>query len=110
MRQYWRDFDALERWARTDPHAQWWRAFIKDRGGTGFWHETYLAGGGVEAGYLDMPKDIGLAQFAPHIAKRGSMFSARRRLGMPGQETKASPLPEQEYETYLTGPGGTTTG
>jgi Domain of unknown function (DUF4188) len=45
MRQYWRDFDALERWARTDPHAQWWQAFIKDRGGTGFWHETYLAGG-----------------------------------------------------------------
>jgi hypothetical protein len=104
MRQYWRDFDALERWARTDPHAQWWRAFIKDRGGTGFWHETYLAGGGVEAGYLDMAKDIGLSQFAPHIAKRGSMFSARRRLGMPGQETKASPLPEEEYDTLLQPP------
>jgi len=67
MRQYWRDFDSLERWARTDPHSQWWRAFIKDRGGTGFWHETYLAGGGIEAGYLDMPNDIGLAQFAPPL-------------------------------------------
>jgi hypothetical protein len=88
MRQYWRDFDSLERWARTDPHGQWWRAFIKDRGGTGFWHETYLAGGGVEAGYLDMPKDIGLSGFAPHVAKRGSMFSARRRLGLSGQDPR----------------------
>jgi hypothetical protein len=109
MRQYWRDFDSLERWARTDPHGQWWRAFIQDRGGTGFWHETYLAGGGVEAGYLDMPKDIGLSGFAPHVAKRGSMFSARRRLGLSGQETKASPLPEQAYDNYITGPGETTT-
>src|SRR4029434_9953440 len=91
MRQYWRDFDALERWARTDPHAQWGQAFIKDRGGTGFLHETHLAGGGSAAGHMDMPKDIGLSQFAPHVAKRGSMFSARRRLGIPGQETKASP-------------------
>jgi hypothetical protein len=56
-----------------------------------------------------MPKDIGLSQFAPHIAKRGSMFSARRRLGMSGQKTKASPLPEQEYDTYITGPGEMTT-
>jgi hypothetical protein len=23
MRQYWRDFDALERWARSLPHKQW---------------------------------------------------------------------------------------
>jgi fumigallin biosynthesis monooxygenase-like protein len=109
MRQYWRDFDSLERWARTGPHAQWWRGFIKDRGGTGFWHETYLAQGGIEAGYLDMPNDIGLSQFAPHVAKWGSMFSARRRLGIPGQETKPSPLPEAAYDTYLTSPDQTTT-
>jgi Monooxygenase af470-like len=24
MRQYWRDFDALERWTRADPHRGWW--------------------------------------------------------------------------------------
>jgi hypothetical protein len=56
-----------------------------------------------------MPKDIGLSQFAPHVAKRGSVFSARRRLGVSGQETKASPLPEQAYDTYITGPGEMTT-
>jgi hypothetical protein len=25
MRQYWRDFDALEAWARSTPHREWWR-------------------------------------------------------------------------------------
>jgi hypothetical protein len=56
-----------------------------------------------------MPHDLGLSQFAPHVAKRGSMFSARRRLGIPGQETTASPLPEAAYDTYLTSPDQTTT-
>jgi hypothetical protein len=37
------------------------------------------------------------------------MFSARRRLGLAGQETKASPIPEQAYDTYITGPGEKTT-
>jgi hypothetical protein len=109
MRQYWRDFDSLEHWARTDPHARWWQGFVKDRGGTGFWHEAYFARGGVEAIYLDMPEDIGLSQFAPQVAKRGSMFSARRRLGVPGEETTASPVAEAEYDKYLAGPGETTT-
>jgi hypothetical protein len=45
MRQYWRDFDSLERWARSLPHQQWWQQFLRDRGGTGFWHETYFRGG-----------------------------------------------------------------
>ena len=42
MRQYWKDFDSLERWARSEPHAAWWRQFLRDSGGTGFWHETSL--------------------------------------------------------------------
>ena len=36
MRQYWRDFDSLERWARSLPHQEWWRNFLRDSGGTGF--------------------------------------------------------------------------
>ena len=36
MRQYWRDFDSLERWARSLPHRRWWQQFLRDRGGTGF--------------------------------------------------------------------------
>lgn len=81
MRQYWRDFDSLERWARSLPHLEWWRGFLRDRGGTGFWHETYFRGGQIESVYIDMPP-TGLARFAPPAPARGSMFSARRRLGM----------------------------
>jgi hypothetical protein len=64
MRQYWRDFDSLERWARSLPHQQWWQQFLRDRGGTGFWHETYFRGGQIESVYIDMP-ETGLAKFAP---------------------------------------------
>src|SRR4051794_12742456 len=35
MRQYWRDFDALERWSRSEPHRIWWQQFQRDSGGTG---------------------------------------------------------------------------
>lgn len=46
MRQYWRDVDSLLKWTRSDPHRQWWQEFLKDSGGTGFWHETYFRRGG----------------------------------------------------------------
>ncbi len=49
MRQYWRDFESLEGWTRTLPHGGWWRDFLKDSKGTGFWHETYSIRGGMEA-------------------------------------------------------------
>jgi len=81
MRQYWRDFDSLERWARSLPHLEWWQNFLRDRGGTGFWHETYFRDGQVESIYIDMPP-IGFGKFAPLKPARGSMFSARRRLGL----------------------------
>jgi len=81
MRQYWRDLDSLERWTRELPHQQWWKEFLRDAGGTGFWHETYFARGGIEAIYDDVPKPIGLGGFAPLQPARGRLFSARSRLG-----------------------------
>ena len=30
MRQYWRDFESLERWTRSEPHRQWWKTFLRD--------------------------------------------------------------------------------
>jgi hypothetical protein len=95
MRQYWRDFDSLERWARSLPHQQWWQRFLRDRGGTGFWHETYSRGGQVESIFVDMP-EIGLARFAPVTPARGSMFSARRRLGMQDAGGPPPGIPETE--------------
>ena len=98
MRQYWRDFESLERWARTGTHAEWWKSFLEDRGGAGFWHETYFRGGQIESVYVDMPP-VGLSRFAPLEEARGSMFSARRRLGLAEETDVDSPLPEQQlYE------------
>jgi hypothetical protein len=86
MRQYWRDFDALEAWARSEPHRTWWKRFLRDSGGTGFWHESYFMSGGMEAVYDDMVKDVGFLRFAPVHQARGGMFTARdraRRAGAP---------------------------
>jgi hypothetical protein len=96
MRQYWRNFDSLERWARSLPHQQWWRDFLRDRGGTGFWHEAYMMRGGMEAVYVDVAKDIGFASFAPAEPARGAMFSARRRARRQGEETLPPPVPEED--------------
>lgn len=104
MRQYWRDFESLEDWSRTGIHAEWWRSFVQDRKGTGFWHETYFARGGFEAIYIDVPHKIGMMAFAPHVAKRGSMFSARRRLRISGDESRPSPIPEADYGAYIVDP------
>ena len=78
MRQYWRDFDALERWARADPHRGWWSQLLADPGGTGFWHETYCARGGMEAIYLELRSHpLGLGAFAPREPARASRCSPR---------------------------------
>jgi hypothetical protein len=81
MRQYWRDFESLERWARTLPHQGWWQTFLRDSGGTGFWHETYFMRGGMEAVYDDMPSPLGFGHVAPLVPAVGRMFSARERAG-----------------------------
>jgi Domain of unknown function (DUF4188) len=96
MRQYWRDFDALERWARSQPHANWWRALLADAAGTGFWHETYFARGDMESVYLDMPP-TGFTSFAPAVEARRSLFSARRRLRLAGYGDVAPAVSEQEF-------------
>jgi Domain of unknown function (DUF4188) len=89
MRQYWRDYESLERWSRSEPHKLWWQQFSRDTGGTGFWHETYFMAGGAESIYADM-KPIGYGQFAPLQPARGAMFSSRRRAGRDG--TAAEPV------------------
>ena len=96
MRQYWRDFDSLERWARSDPHRQWWTKFLRDSGGTGFWHETYFMRGGMEAVYDDMVATTGFLAFAQAMPARGPLFSARTRARVGGTPTAAAPLSEED--------------
>lgn len=97
MRQYWRDFDALETWARSLPHQKWWTDFVRDSGGTGFWHETYFRRGGMEAIYDDVPVPLGFSAFAPSGPARGAMFSARARSGVKGEPAATSPVKEEDF-------------
>src|SRR5688572_4740219 len=99
MRWYWKDFDSMERWARSEPHRIWWQNFLRDSGGTGFWHETYFMRGGMEAIYDDMNSPVGLQAFAPNIPARGPMFSARARLRLEG-ETPPQPANVSETDLY----------
>ncbi|MGI8523975.1 MAG: monooxygenase family protein [Nocardioides sp.] len=97
MRQYWRDFAALEAWARSDPHGGWWKELLADPKGTSFWHETYSMRGGMEAIYLDMAdRPIGLGKVAPREPARKSMFSSRARLGVEGAPSTGSAVSETE--------------
>lgn len=89
MRQYWRDFESLESWARSEPHRVWWQQFMANSRGTGFWHETYFMDGGMEAVYDGMVKDTGFLRFAPAQPAQGHMFSARGR----SQKTRGASNP-----------------
>ncbi|HWH07751.1 MAG TPA: DUF4188 domain-containing protein, partial [Candidatus Thermoplasmatota archaeon] len=92
MRHYWRDFDALERWARAPPHRDWWVEYLQDTKGTGFWHETYFMRGGFEAIYDNVRSPVGMLAFAPQEAPVGGMFTARRRLRLEGRERAPPPI------------------
>jgi len=96
MRQYWRDFASLEAWARSEPHRIWWREFLRNTKGVGFWHEAYFMSGGMEAVYDDMVRDIGFLSFAPAQEARGSMFSARGRARVSGSETGSAAVAEHD--------------
>lgn len=96
MRQYWRDLESLEAWTRSEPHRVWWTQFLKDSGGTGFWHETYFVRGGFEAIYDDLTKPVGMGRFAPTDFARGARFSARAR----ADRGQAPPPVLSETELY----------
>jgi len=97
FRQYWRDFESLERFTRASPHAEWWRAYLRDSAGTGFWHEAYSLRGGFEAVYVDLPAAVGMKEFAPVVSARGSMFTARHRLQRQGEPVAPPALREEEF-------------
>ncbi len=48
---YWESDEALDRWARTQPHSLWWKWLVDHEGqGLGFYHEIYTVSG-AEAVY-----------------------------------------------------------
>jgi hypothetical protein len=79
IRQYWRNLESLEAFTRSEPHSRWWRDFLRDSGGAGFWHESYSRQG-MEAVYIDMPGPVGFGRFAPERRPTGPFMSARQRM------------------------------
>ena len=96
IRQYWLNFESLERWARSSVHAGWWKNFVQNPTGYGLWHETYFIRGGMEAIYGDVPPPLGLMGFAPIRPATGAGFSSRSRLKVSGEQTVATPISETE--------------
>lgn len=79
MRQYWRDHDALETCTRTLAHKTWWSEYLRDRGGTSFWHETHFRRGGIESIFVDTGETVGLSRIGPAVPAVGPMSAARAR-------------------------------
>ena len=86
MTQYWRSFDHLEAYARSESAEHWpaWVAFNRAlkgrRGDVGIWHETYLVrAGDYEAVYSGMPP-TGLGKVARLVPATGNREAARQRL------------------------------
>jgi len=90
--QYWRSFDHLEAYARSQDQGHWpaWLDFNKQVGGSrgdvGIWHETYkVRAGEYEAVYSGMPP-FGLGRVGALVDATGSRDSARGRLSASGTE------------------------
>lgn len=85
MVSYWRSFDDLTRFARSqdDPHWQPWQQFMREVGadGTvGIWHETYrIDPGQSECIYGNMPA-FGLAAATTHVSVSEKMQTASQRM------------------------------
>ena len=87
--QYWRSFEALEKYARSSDGQHWpaWVDFNKrmgrSRGDVGIWHETYLVKAGqYEAIYSGMPPR-GLGKVSRLVPVRDHRETARGRVTQP---------------------------
>ena len=86
MVQYWRSFDHLEAYARSNQHSHFpvWADFNRrmrnNRSDVGIWHETYLIKDGeYEALYSGMPPH-GLGKVSKLIPATGNRSNAKGRL------------------------------
>jgi hypothetical protein len=84
--QYWRSFEHLEAYARSQDQKHWpaWVAFNKrlggSRGDVGIWHETYqVRAGDYETIYSGMPP-FGLGTVGELVPVGGKNESARERI------------------------------
>jgi Domain of unknown function (DUF4188) len=92
--QYWRDYKALNRFAkdRDLPHLEPWRRFnraIRDSGDVGIWHETYrVHAGEYETVYANMPV-FGLAAASSLVPIGRKAQTSAARIGLSGVDVPA---------------------
>jgi hypothetical protein len=100
MRQHWRDFESLERWARSGPRRTWCQAFLKDSGGTGVRDETHLMRGDRSdlRRYAAADRDEEVRAAATGA---GPTFEGRTRTRRPGAEPEG-PAGPAEADTIAT--------
>jgi hypothetical protein len=94
--QYWRSFDALEKFARDtdDRHAQVWRQWFRkaqhQNSAVGIWHETYAVKS-YEAIYQNMPAiGLGKAGRMCRVDKRSESARKRAGLAVPVQQADSA--------------------
>jgi hypothetical protein len=96
MLQYWRSFEALERYAknRSAQHLPAWAAFnhaVGSGGDVGIWHETYrVRPGDYECIYNNMPL-FGLARATAAVPASGRFESAEGRMREVRADRAVSP-------------------
>lgn len=90
--QYWRDFTALETYARARERSHWpaWTAFnraVGNDGTVGIFHETYcVPHHGLETIYANMVP-FGLGKVAGTVPATGSRQTARARMSAVADES-----------------------
>ena len=96
MLQYWRSFEALERYAknRSAQHLPAWAAFnraVGSGGDVGIWHETYrVRPGDYECIYNNMPL-FGLARATTAVPASERLESAEGRMREARADRAVSP-------------------
>jgi hypothetical protein len=90
MRQYWRDFESLERFTRAEPHREWWKQFCKTLGGRASGTNSILHGA-VLSDLHRCPATYWLSPFCQGgTCERKPIFGSRAiTLGRSGGHTRA---------------------
>jgi hypothetical protein len=94
--QYWRSFEALDKWARKQPHSRWWRWLMEHQDAIGFYHEIYQVKA-AEAIYEEGTRPVGPALFSSLRAVKGGEGHSRDRQRQFMEEVR-NPHPRPEND------------
>jgi Domain of unknown function (DUF4188) len=97
MRQYWRDFESLERFTRAEPHREWWKQFCETLVGLVFGTNFILHEAVLKRSTSISSDPLAFFVLPKRYLRKGCVFSARERLHRDG----AADTPPTYTETDL---------